>query len=422
MNLEDFDTLSTQHQAFLLRRAPKGPPPWDWNDLTFAFASGTEAQAYALAMMEKNGDKLSELTAIIGARIDGMREMHRRRKADKQPRSQLQPQSPTVTDSVEENVDYSGSKPIPAWIREVIETHLAIEAEDAKSAGALGFMARALVIATMPYKDPKADAFMRKNGQFTLRIVAGFEGGIPYGIYPRLLMSWLTTEAVRTGKPTIELGESLGVFLQDVMDIRSKSGGPRSSRVRFSEQMKRLFGSFITAQFQGDDKKSFKLRGIQIAEDLDLDFEEMDRLDQGALWTPQASHEAGQWKSKVRLTDKFFQELITSPVPIDIRAYKSLRGSPLAMDIYTWLTYRLSYVQRPTAPIPWEVLMLQFGSGFGGGDVTDQQAIRDFRKGFKTALDAVSIIYPKADLKLSEAGIVLLPSPTHVPKGQIKLL
>ena len=107
----------------------------------------------------------------------------------------------------------------------------------------------------------------------------------------------------------------------------------------------------------------------------------------------------------------------------DIRAYKSLRGSPLAMDIYTWLTYRFSYMQRPTSPIPWEVLMMQLGSGYGGGDITNPQAIRDFRKGFKTALSAVSIIYPKANIKLSEAGIILLPSPPHVQKSrQIQLL
>ena len=89
-------------------------------------------------------------------------------------------------------IDYRSGKPLPSWVNEVIDAHMAIEAEDARSAGALGFMARALVIATMPYKDPKADAFMRQNGDFKLRIVAGYEGGIPFGIYPRLLMSWVT--------------------------------------------------------------------------------------------------------------------------------------------------------------------------------------------------------------------------------------
>src|SRR5690606_10087293 len=105
-------------------------------------------------------------------------------------------------------ISYQGGE-VPGWVREVIEAHLAIEAEDAKSAGALGFMTRALVIATMPYKDPKVDSFVRQNGKFRLRILAGYEGGIPYGVYPRLLMSWVATEAVRTKSPVLELGDSL---------------------------------------------------------------------------------------------------------------------------------------------------------------------------------------------------------------------
>ena len=81
-------------------------------------------------------------------------------------------------------LDYRSDKPLPDWVREVIDTALAIEVEDAKSAGALGFMARALVIATMPYKDPKTDAFVRTNGDFKLRIVAGYEGGFLTGSIP----------------------------------------------------------------------------------------------------------------------------------------------------------------------------------------------------------------------------------------------
>lgn len=147
-------------------------------------------------------------------------------------------------------IDYRSLDKLPDWVKEVIETHLAIEAEDAKSAGCLGFMARALVLATMPYKDPKVDAFKRINGDFRLRIVAGYEGGIPYGIYPRLLMSWIATESVKTQSPIIELGDSLSDFLRDVIELRS-GGGQRGSSTRVSEQMKRLFGSLITAEYVG---------------------------------------------------------------------------------------------------------------------------------------------------------------------------
>lgn len=303
--------------------------------------------------------------------------------------------------------------PMPAWVREVIDTQLAIEAEDAKSAGQLGFMARALVIATMPYKDPKTDVFMRQNGDFRLRIVAGYEGGVPFGIYPRLLMSWVATEAVRKQTPVIQLGDSLRVFLQEVLDIRSSSGGPRGASTRVAEQMKRLFGSLITAQYSGTQaQRGFTLRNVMIADQLTLQDEDM-----SGLWTPQAHDEAGRWQSHVRLTQGFFQECITNPVPIDLRAYKALRASPLAMDVYTWLTFRMSYTQRRTRPIRWESLMLQFGSSYGS---ELDQAVRDFKKAFLRALKMVLLVYPQAAVEVSDAGLVLLPSPTHIPTLQVQ--
>ena len=46
--------------------------------------------------------------------------------------------------------------------------------------------------------------------------------------------------------------------------------------------------------------------------------------DDGTLWAPQAKHEAGQWRSHLRLSNNFFAESITNPVAIDLRAYESL--------------------------------------------------------------------------------------------------
>ena len=89
--------------------------------------------------------------------------------------------------------DYDFASTLPNRVRDEIEVSLAIENEDARNAGKLGFMARALVQATMPYKDPKSNFFERRNGDLKLRIVSAERSGVPFGIYPRLLMSWLTT-------------------------------------------------------------------------------------------------------------------------------------------------------------------------------------------------------------------------------------
>lgn len=328
-----------------------------------------------------------------------------------------------------EEIDYRDNKPVPRWVRDVIEAHLAIEAEEAKGAGELGYLSRALVIATMPYREQKlsdgspAKHFQRVNGDFKLEILSSH--GIPFGIYPRLLMSWVTTEAVRRQSPVIELGESLRAFLREVLDIKSTSGGARGSGPRVLEQMKRLFGSLITAQYAGSKgSRGFALRNILIADELHLDEEEIraiEALDKQPapgrqLWTPQKAHEAGSWQSKLVLSDHFYKECVTSPVPIDLRAYKALRGSPLAMDIYSWLTYRMSYLNSASRPIAWEALMLQFGSAFSSTAGDPTQAVRNFKRDFLKALKMVSVVYPQARLKVEDSGLVLLPSPTHVPK------
>lgn len=323
------------------------------------------------------------------------------------------------------DIDYRAGR-MPAWVKAAIEEQFAIESEDAKSAGSVGFMARALVLATMPYKDPKADVFKRQNGDFALRIVAGYEGGIPFGVYPRLLMSWIATEAVRTKSPVIELGDSLSQFLRDVLEVRSNSGGARGTATRVTEQMKRLFGSLITAQYTGGlEGRGFLLRNVMIAEGLKLaeDFEDGLGLEEltvdtdlakgkeDTLWTPQVRELAGAWKSEVSLSDSFFRECITKPVPVDLRAYKALRGSPLAMDVYTWLTFRMSYLQRRSRPIPWEALMHQFGSTY-----STASAVRDFKKAFITALKAVLIVYSKANVEVADNGLILSPSPAHITR------
>jgi hypothetical protein len=331
------------------------------------------------------------------------------------------------------SIDYRSNQPLPKWVRDVIDESLAIESESARSAGTLGFMSRALVLATMPYRDPKSVVFERQNGDFKLRILAGYEGGVPYGVYPRLLMSWVTTEAVRTQSPELNLGDSLAAFLRDVMDVRV-GGGVRGSATRVSEQMKRLFGSFVTAQYSGKlQDRGFRLKNIMIAEEAEFteaDLRELDRISSGkkaagkdaatpapapgagdALWQPQAPAVLGQWQSKLRLTNTFFQECVSNPVPIDLRAYKALRGSAMAMDIYTWLTWRMSGLAKPTRPIPWEALQVQFGTSLA----LDEQGKRDFKKAFLKYLKIVLTIYPQANVEVTDRGLVLKPSRPHIP-------
>ena len=274
----------------------------------------------------------------------------------------------------------------------LITESLAIEAEEAKSADAIGFMARAMVQATLPHKKTDGNEFTRTNGNFSLTLMAPAKIGLPYGSYPRLLLSWLTTEAVRTKERELILGESLSKFMAELGLV--PTGGRWGSITQLKNQMKRLFSSYVTCSY---DDESFNLRNMTPVERADL------------WWSPKTPEQAALWKSSVLLGQNFFDEITNHPVPIDLRALKALKKSPMALDIYMWLTYRMFYLRKPT-PLRWASLQAQFGADF-----SDSKAGRQgFRRGFTHALKKVQVIYPDAKVEPADGGILLLPSKPHI--------
>ena len=80
----------------------------------------------------------------------------------------------------------------------------------------------------------------------------------------------------------------------------------------------------------------------------------------------------------------------------------------MALDLYCWLTYRLSYLDRRTE-IPWAVLAAQFGS--------DYSRLRDFKAAFLGELQKVVTVYSGAHVEEGETGLVLKPSRPHIAKS-----
>lgn len=277
------------------------------------------------------------------------------------------------------------------WKRanKLIEEALAIEAEAAADAGAVGYMARVLVQATMPHRAAEGNTFMRKNGTLSVALMAHPDSGLPYGSYPRLLLAWLTTEAVRTKNSVLELGPSLSGFMHELGLI--PAGGRWGTIHRLRDQMTRLFSTSVACRYQ-DEEKNAGLNLI-IAKHYDL------------WWNPKSPKQAALWRSTVTLSEDFFREIIDRPVPIDIRALKALKQSPIALDTYCWLTYRMSYLKKPVE-IPWEGLQMQFGADYG--------RLRDFKAAFLKQLRAVQAVYADAQMDEGKRGLILKPSRTHV--------
>lgn len=280
-------------------------------------------------------------------------------------------------------------------INELIDTALAIEAEDAKHAGTLGFMARVLAQATLPHRAQSDNEYTRRNGNYELTIWSPKSVGLPYGSIPRLLLSWLTTETVRIRSPVLELGPTLSAFMANLDLV--PTGGRWGTITRLRKQAVCLFSSAVSCRYE--DKTHDKGGGFLIAEKYDL------------WWDPKSPDQLPLWKSTVTLGNSFFNEIIDRPVPIDLRALKVLKQSPMALDIYCWLTHRLSYLRKDTV-IPWPLLQLQFGAGYAN----DAHGLRNFKLKFLKQLLKVRTLYPQAKVVEVEQGLLLKPSPPHVAR------
>jgi hypothetical protein len=237
-------------------------------------------------------------------------------------------------------------------------------------------MARILVQATLPHSRPKTHEFERVNGRFTLYMNAPPSIGLPYGSYPRLALAWLSTEAVRTRSPEIELGQTFSSFMYKLG--LTPVTGKRGTTSRLRDQLHRLFSTTIRCSYSDEAEGHAAGVGYTIAHRHEL------------WWSPRDPDQQPLWNSVVVLSSDFYDELVAHAVPIDLRA---------------WLTYRMSYLRKPCL-IPWEALQTQFGADYG--------RLRDFKRKFVGHLADVLHVYPAVRIAEQPAGLLLRSSPTHL--------
>jgi hypothetical protein len=276
-----------------------------------------------------------------------------------------------------------------------------VEIVQAPDAVEMAYLARELVHCTLPHRDPgDVPLWTRTNGDLTL-VVARTDIdpktlkpiGYPYGSLPRLLLFWMNTEAVRTGKRRLDLGDTFSGFIRE-LGLDSSRGGPRSDYRRLREQMTRLFSSAITFRrhMESDGIERDKRMNMSVTSESEL------------WWDPKRPDQIALWGSWLELGEKFFQAITTSPVPTDLRALRALKQSPLALDLYIWATYKAFTVARTGKSqfVPWIALKRQFGC--------DYKQTRDFKLKAIAALEKIQAVYPGLKLQDADGGIVVLAS------------
>jgi hypothetical protein len=273
-----------------------------------------------------------------------------------------------------------------------IAGEIRLDPDKSKSA----FMARQLVQATLPHKNPgNVPAWSRTNGNLTLTIRPGWDEkkqkiiGYPYGTLPRLLLFWITTEAIRTKSSRIELGDSLSQFME-ALGLDPKGTGKRSDSKRLKEQMVRLSRSTIS--FSQSSTQSYSWLDMQVAP-------------KGMVWwNEKQPNQRTLWQNWIQLGDDFFKAISSSPVPVDMRILKALKRSPLSLDLYAWATYTAYKTQKTGKPrsLSWKILHEQFGAEY--------KDTKEFSRKAWNALLKVQAVYPELNVERVRGGILVLPS------------
>jgi len=314
----------------------------------------------------------------------------------------------------------SGTQPplLDARTVELIDRAVQIEQEDARAAGTISFVSRIFCQVALPYRDPgPVQSWRRTNGTVTLRLTPGLitaKGGeqidaYPFGVMPRYLLAWMTTE-VKQGGPavqddglTLDLGGSMRAFLRQI-GINSATGGREGSATRLRDQVTRLAYSSITVtetREHSNGQWNHRGRAFGFVDETNL------------WWSDRDNGTPTLWPNTIRLTPAWRDSIKEAAVPLDTRALAIIqraKAGPLALDLYYWLAHRLYTVRKPVV-VPWALLARQFGSQYA--------QVRQFKAQVVKQLRVISLAYPQARVNVTGDGLMLGPSPLPVPRQTV---
>lgn len=267
----------------------------------------------------------------------------------------------------------------------------------------MDFLHTVLCQAGLPRSKTPERTYERKNGHVSVLLEAGklFDGRdfveqpLPYGATPRLVLVHVSSEAVRTRQPAVEIGDSMRQFL--VTLGMQTSGGCRGGYTVLKRQMEALAACRMTLGMYADG------RAVTVHAD------PIKRFD---AWLQQEGSQRTLWPGVLELSQDFFNTLQEHAVPLDHRALAVLKHSSLALDIYTWLAHRLCRVNRAGGvKLSWANLKDQFGP--------DYAASKDFKKEFRQALRQVCAVYHDARVEEVIGGLLLFPSRAPMAPARI---
>lgn len=269
------------------------------------------------------------------------------------------------------------------------------------------FLHSALCAMSLPARRPKDEMapIIRQDGRYTLAItpkptlirrdgeVTMQSLGVPFGSYPRIILIYIMSEAVRTSSRDVYLGASFAEWLRR-LGYENATHGSRGTASLLKHQLDRLLACEWMIRWDDNDADdaAFAVKEVKLSNE----YAGLKGRD-------------GSFIREIRLAEGFFSHLREHAVPLNEAAIRELRNNPTALDLYTYLAYRLLRItgDRPHI-LSWEQLATHLGSA--------AESPRKFRQTIRQNWDLVSAVYPNARVDMSGPLIKMWASPPPIEK------
>jgi hypothetical protein len=261
----------------------------------------------------------------------------------------------------------------------------------------VGYLPSMLVLTTLPHRRPKTLVHRRTNGDLTVEIRGDAEFGLPYGTYPRLILLYVCQQILIRKSAIVDVGDGLTDAMGNLG--LAVTGGAKGTIRVLRRELDSLFFSSLTWIHRRpgvvEEKRCFFFKRRE-------------------TWTGRFDFPSDREfpvDCQVEVDPMFQAEVLKHPVPTDLTVVRDLAAlhGPFAIDLYLWLPYRLSRLEKPTE-VSWGQLRGQFGAEYTKED--------NFRTAFLEGLKTLTAYYPQARVEPCRGGLRLWPSAsTIVPKS-----
>jgi len=216
--------------------------------------------------------------------------------------------------------------------------------------------------------------------------------GLPYGVYPRLIMIYLMQRAYMYDERRVKVN-GIAEFIRKI----GKESDGRTVDIVYNQTRRLLHTEVIFKNLKTGEEGGFRLFSRWF-----LDWNKIENSHQTEL----------EFKDHyIELSSGFYERLKRSHITLNLKPLKELSHSALLMDIYVWLTYRLCGGRSVT--VSWKQLHSQFGANYKD----DRYGLKNFRTKFLRYMKRIQEYFPEFHYKTPRGRLTIVPLFEQHQKG-----